>query len=40
MASGQPIAAGSDPAAVVGRFVDAWNDHDMPRTTTAMARRP
>ncbi len=29
MASGQSSAAGSDPAAVVGRFVDAWNDHDM-----------
>jgi uncharacterized protein (TIGR02246 family) len=29
MASGHPSPEASDPAAVVGRFVDAWNAHDM-----------
>ena len=29
MASGHPSPVASDPAAVAGRFADAWNDHDM-----------
>ena len=29
MASGHPSSQASDPVAVVGRFVDAWNGHDM-----------
>jgi uncharacterized protein (TIGR02246 family) len=29
MASGHPSPEASDPIAVVGRFIDAWNGHDM-----------
>ena len=29
MASGHPSPGASDPVAVVGRFIDAWNGHDM-----------